>query len=188
MFSAKLINNMDTAFCVHEFLLHFIKYLTTVSRPALGPTQPPIQWVARIFFPGSKATGAWRQPLTSTKCWGQEFVELYLHSPSTSSWRGAYNFTLTKQKCAYFSTRCSVATGPQASLFSCFLEVNLNCAFCNSKSLADGHRCQLLLHGRVLVQLSCTTGWRNGIWVTLCTGWTNEVVPASHHHISLFRL
>jgi hypothetical protein len=29
--------------------------LSTVSRPALGPTQPPVQWVQEVLSPGVKA-------------------------------------------------------------------------------------------------------------------------------------
>jgi hypothetical protein len=37
---------------------------STVSRPDLGPTQPPIQWVLG-FFPRGKAAEAWSRPRTS---------------------------------------------------------------------------------------------------------------------------
>jgi len=33
--------------------------VTAMSRPALGPTQPPIQWIPSVFFAGGKAPGAW---------------------------------------------------------------------------------------------------------------------------------
>jgi hypothetical protein len=38
--------------------------LTSVSRPALGPTQPPVQWEPGVLSPGQSAAGAWRWPLT----------------------------------------------------------------------------------------------------------------------------
>jgi hypothetical protein len=38
---------------------------STLPRPALGSTQPPIQWVPGGSFPEGKAAGAWSWPLTS---------------------------------------------------------------------------------------------------------------------------
>jgi hypothetical protein len=62
---------------------------TTVSRTALGPTQPPIQWVPGALSLGVKWPGreADHSPPSSAKV--RECVEIYLHSPNTPSWSGA---------------------------------------------------------------------------------------------------
>jgi hypothetical protein len=61
----------------------------TGSRPALGPTQPRIQWVPGVLSLGVKRPGreADHSPPSSAKV--KEWVELYLHSPNTSSGRSA---------------------------------------------------------------------------------------------------
>jgi hypothetical protein len=55
---------------------------TTAFRKALGPTQPPIQWVPEALSLGIKRPG--RSTAEVKEC-----VELYLHSPITPSWRDA---------------------------------------------------------------------------------------------------
>jgi len=64
-----------------RYRLHF----TTASRPALGPTQPPNQWVPWALSLGVKRPGheADHSPLYSTGM--KECREIYLHAP----WRGA---------------------------------------------------------------------------------------------------
>jgi hypothetical protein len=49
------------------------------SRPALGPTQPPVQWVPGISR--GKAAGAWCWPPTPSRRRGREWVGLYLYYP-----------------------------------------------------------------------------------------------------------
>jgi hypothetical protein len=60
-----------------------------VSRPALGPTKPPIRWVPGALSLGTKRPGreADHSPPSSAEV--KECVELYFHSLHTSSWRGA---------------------------------------------------------------------------------------------------
>jgi len=73
-----------------------------VSRTAPGPTQPCIQWVPGAVSLGVKwpVHEADHSPPSSAQV--EEWVELYLHSPNTPSWRGAElkqkhrdNFTFT---------------------------------------------------------------------------------------------
>jgi hypothetical protein len=55
------------------------------SRPALGPAQPPVQWVPG-HSPGVKRPGRGvdHPPPSSTEV--KERIELYLYSPSGPSW------------------------------------------------------------------------------------------------------
>jgi hypothetical protein len=65
------------------------EYFTTASKPALGPTELPIQWIPGALSLGVKRPGreADHSPPSSAEV--KEWVELYLHSFNTPSWRGA---------------------------------------------------------------------------------------------------
>jgi hypothetical protein len=62
---------------------------TSASITALGPTQPPIQWVPGALSLGIKRPGRETDHSPPFSAEVKEWVELYLHSPSTPSWRGA---------------------------------------------------------------------------------------------------
>jgi hypothetical protein len=61
-------------------------FFTTASRPALGPTQPPIQWVPGTLSVGVKRLGreANHSPPSSAEI--KECVYLYFPSLHTPSW------------------------------------------------------------------------------------------------------
>jgi hypothetical protein len=60
------------------------RYFPRPFRPALGPTQLPIQWVPGL--PGGKAAGVWRYQPTPSSAEVKERKELYLYTPSGPSW------------------------------------------------------------------------------------------------------
>jgi hypothetical protein len=62
---------------------------TAASRTALRPIQPPIQRVPGALSLGIKQPGREADRLPPSSAEVKECVELYLHSPSTSPWRGA---------------------------------------------------------------------------------------------------
>jgi hypothetical protein len=61
-----------------------ILLFSIAPRPALGPTQSLVQWV-----PGVKRQGREADHSLPSSTEVETVVELYHHSPSMSSWRGA---------------------------------------------------------------------------------------------------
>jgi hypothetical protein len=56
-----------------------------LRRPALGPTQPPGQWVP-VLLPGGKRPGRDVTHLPPSSAEVKEKVELYIYSPCGPSW------------------------------------------------------------------------------------------------------
>jgi hypothetical protein len=55
------------------------------SRPSMGPTQPPIQWVPGLV-PGGKVARPWRWPPATSSAEVKGRAEIYLCFPSGPSW------------------------------------------------------------------------------------------------------
>jgi hypothetical protein len=65
-------------------------FLFTIAyRTALGPIQPSIKWVRGAISLRVKQPGREADHSHPSRAEVKVLVELYLHSPSTSSWRGA---------------------------------------------------------------------------------------------------
>jgi hypothetical protein len=64
-------------------------FVITASTTALGPTQPPIQWVPGALSLRVKRPGREADHTTQSGAEVKEWVELYLQLLSTPSWPGA---------------------------------------------------------------------------------------------------
>jgi hypothetical protein len=51
-----------------------------LSRPALGPTQPPVQWVLQLYWGVESGRGMTLTPHPLLVPWSKHRVELYLYS------------------------------------------------------------------------------------------------------------
>jgi len=60
-----------------------------VYRTSLGHTQPPIQWVPGTLSLGVKRPVCLADHSPPSSADVKECVKLYIHSPTTPSWRGA---------------------------------------------------------------------------------------------------
>jgi hypothetical protein len=66
-----------------------ILLFTSLSRTALEPIQPPIQWIQWALSLGVKWPGCEADHSPPSTAEVKECVELYLHSPNTPLWHGA---------------------------------------------------------------------------------------------------
>jgi hypothetical protein len=82
----------------------------TATRPAPGPTQPPIQWVPGALSLGIKRPGCEADHSPPSSAEVKECVEVYLHSINTPSRRGAQFKKRHRDNVAFTFMCCNLQT------------------------------------------------------------------------------
>jgi hypothetical protein len=90
---------------------------------------PRVKWVTG-FFPGSKANGALRWPCTTSSAEVKERVELYLYSPSGSSWPILQCNLLVPSFYSHLKMTLETTSFGLQSLFKCKKQVEYTSNFC----------------------------------------------------------
>jgi hypothetical protein len=90
------------------------RFFFTASRPAVGPTPPPIQWIPGVLFPRVKlATHLYLVPRSG-------MVELYLHSPIQGQFYLSYLMLFTCGLC----NKCATEhVGVEVALWTCIQQM-----------------------------------------------------------------
>jgi len=113
-----------------------------LSRPVLGPTQPPVQWVPGLFRGGKEWPGRDADPSPPYSAVGHERVVVYLYSPCGPY--GLYRASVPEQGCTlpfflqYFELKC---VDPDSRKFG----ITVHSAAWNQRRASEGSSC----YGRV---------------------------------------
>jgi hypothetical protein len=125
---------------------------TTASRTALGPTQPPIQWVPGALSLGVKQLGreAGSSPPSSVE--GKEWVELYHPSHNTSSWRDA-QLKAQGQLCFYIYTNWQFSVAGNGIVYNMTTQSKWSILRYYPLTRSVGHVTKIMRTGEMLLWL-----------------------------------
>ena len=140
------------------------------SRPALAPTQPPIQRVPGLSR--GKEAGAWRLARTPSSAEVKERVELYLYSPPGPSWT-VLVWPLPLLRCLQYPFRRSRFTYDKRAVNRA-IPVGLSISPLFRKETSWGSsalRCVINLSGRESNELLLKKTFSAGEKRSACTVW-----------------